>query len=148
MKSSELTIYKRDQRLSPVECGRICKLGATAVLDGSSSQSKSLRMCTMRHCDNVTYSERRIVMAEIEDHGVSPSGIRWRQEPPTEEDRELVAKILANLSLVPDDKLSAEWARRAACRPGSGRQRILRPCPKCGQSYSARVLRLHIPNCK
>jgi hypothetical protein len=87
-------------------------------------------------------------MGEADDHGISPGGIAWKLEALTEEERALVAKIEFDLSLVPDGELSAEWARRAAHRPGSGRQRILRPCPNCGQTYSARMLRTHIPTCK
>jgi hypothetical protein len=81
------------------------------------------------------------------DHGVTADGIGWRLESATEDERALVARIKFDLSLVPDAYLSTEWARRAARKPGSGRQRILRPCPKCGEQYSTRMLRNHLPVC-
>jgi hypothetical protein len=87
-------------------------------------------------------------MDKAENRGVSPSGIAWKLEEPTNEERALVAKIKFDLSLVPDAEIATEWARRAARKPGAGRQKILRPCPKCGERYSSRLLRTHIPLCK
>jgi hypothetical protein len=85
--------------------------------------------------------------AKEKNHGISPSGIPWKLEPPTDEDLALVANIREYLSKVPDSELSAEWARRAARKPGAGRQKVLRPCPKCGHSFAARELRAHVPTC-
>ena len=86
-------------------------------------------------------------MGEPIDHVVTADGIQWRLDSPTEDELALVARIRFDLSLVPDEALSTEWARRAARKPGSGRQRILRPCPKCGEQYSTRMLRSHLPVC-
>ena len=85
---------------------------------------------------------------KAEDHGVTGDGIGWRIEQLTEEDRDVVAGVLAKLHLLPDAAISAEWARRAAHRPGAGRQRVYRSCPKCGEAFSSRELRIHIPSCR
>ena len=88
------------------------------------------------------------MISDHNDTGVTAEGIAWRLEAATDEERALISKIRFDLSLVPDNQLSVEWARRAAKKPGSGRQRILRPCPKCGERYSTRMLRNHLPSCK
>ncbi len=52
-----------------------------------------------------------------------------------------------DLSKIPDKLIFSEAARRMASRPGSGRQKMLKPCPKCGASFGARDLRAHLPKC-
>jgi hypothetical protein len=49
---------------------------------------------------------------------------------------------------IPDAVLTSEWARRNAAKrrtygAGSGRPKIMRPCPTCGVEFSASDLRRH-----
>jgi hypothetical protein len=55
---------------------------------------------------------------------------------------------MIDLSKIPDDVFFKEAARRMAKQPGAGRQKVMRPCPKCGEPYGARKMREHIPQCK
>lgn len=55
---------------------------------------------------------------------------------------------MIDLSTIPDSVIFAEAARRMAARPGAGRQKILKPCPRCGAMLGARELRAHRPTCK
>ena len=55
---------------------------------------------------------------------------------------------MIDLSTIPDSVIFAEAARRMAARPGSGRQKILKPCPRCGVILGARELRAHRSTCK
>jgi hypothetical protein len=58
--------------------------------------------------------------------------------------------VAAFLATVPDDVLTREYMRRHNARRarGGGRPAILSDCPKgCGQQFSARDLRVHIPRC-
>ncbi len=49
---------------------------------------------------------------------------------------------------IPDEVLFAESARRMRARQKTPpRAEVLRPCPKCGESYGARKLRAHLPGC-
>lgn len=53
-----------------------------------------------------------------------------------------------DIRTVPDDILFAESARRMRARQKTPpRAEVLRPCPKCGQPYGARKLRVHLPGC-
>lgn len=49
---------------------------------------------------------------------------------------------------IPDTVLKSEWARRNSLKrtrfgAGTGRPKILRPCPKCGVEMGSRELRSH-----
>lgn len=43
----------------------------------------------------------------------------------------------------PDDLLAKEHARRF----GGGRPTVMKPCEHCGQEFSARGMREHLPRC-
>jgi ssDNA-binding Zn-finger/Zn-ribbon topoisomerase 1 len=53
-----------------------------------------------------------------------------------------------DLSSIPDDLLTKERNRRvSAQRTEPTREKVLRPCPKCGKPFGARELRIHKPRC-
>lgn len=58
-----------------------------------------------------------------------------------------------DLSTVPDDVFTSEWARRQSAKrqtygAGTGRPKTLRPCPNCTKEFGAAELRRHLPRCK
>jgi hypothetical protein len=62
-------------------------------------------------------------------------------------------KAAWDLTTIPDRKLAKEWNRRRVDRqagrnPGGDATRILTPCEICKEPYSARGMRIHLPQCK
>jgi len=84
-------------------------------------------MCYNNRVVDETYSRRRT-------HKLKDSMPRWIKH--------------FDLSVVPDEVLFAESARRMRARQKTPpRAEVLRPCPKCGVPYGARKLRAHLPDC-
>jgi hypothetical protein len=57
-----------------------------------------------------------------------------------------------DISTVPDDVLMSEFQRRRSSKretygAGTGRPKIMRPCPKCGVEFSATDMRPHVRTC-
>ena len=55
-----------------------------------------------------------------------------------------------NLATVPEDVFKREWSRRSYVKrkaigaaAAGGRPKVVKPCPKCGQAFSAREMRRH-----
>lgn len=58
---------------------------------------------------------------------------------------------MIDLTAVPDEDLKREYMRRlnATRRRAGGRPTITKPCPNCGESFTATNLRLvHLPQCR
>lgn len=58
---------------------------------------------------------------------------------------------MTDLTEIPDADINKEYWRRIHAKrvtvPGSGRQKKLRPCPKCGEQFGGREIRAHIAKC-
>ena len=54
---------------------------------------------------------------------------------------------MLDLAHLTDAQIYSEAAKRRARNPGTGRPRVLKPCPKCGGQFGVMDLRKHIPRC-